>query len=45
VRASIPKTHWHFTMVHESVIVPPRTFLVKPPEMAPAAISTIGGAR
>lgn len=41
LRASIPKTHWGFTMVREETIIPPRDFLVKPPETAPPAIRGI----
>jgi hypothetical protein len=41
VRAAIPQTPWSFTMVREDTIVPPRDFLVKPPETAPASIRGI----
>ncbi|MDQ3336743.1 MAG: hypothetical protein M4D80_16370 [Myxococcota bacterium] len=41
LRASIPRTQWAFTFVREETIIPPRDFLVKPPETAPAAIRDI----
>lgn len=38
LRAAVPKTQWSVTFVREDTIVPSRGFLVKPPDVAPAAI-------
>ena len=45
VRAAVPQQAWAFTMVREDTIVPDRSYLVKPPETAPAAIHRIGSRR
>jgi hypothetical protein len=41
LRASVPTTVLSFTFVREDTLVPPRDFLVKPPEVAPPAIGGI----
>jgi len=36
--APIPTTQWQFTFVKESTLMPPRPYLAKPPEEAPAGL-------
>jgi hypothetical protein len=41
VRSHVPMAWWKFTFVREDTIIPPRPFLVEPPETAPPAIQAI----
>ena len=41
LRALVPTTSWAFTFVREDTIVPPRPFLVGPPDAAPGEVRAI----